>query len=246
MTEHERTAIENKLRRHFNTASSEYLCSDNFSALLHQTCQIFEKKSPCAKYFTQLAAFDEQLKKNSIKAPKWVSTDLTCQKEQSSIRRSNPSVSPSINDQTIIISTLPSPNSDTTDDDLAFVTVQEVIDYLLDQCESIVPESTAMTPDEMQEQKRQRRIAKLEVKLSRLSRLIRKLEETEMSLDDMAHGDLYQVEANLKKQAAEVITSLMPDRRLWFHRSDIHKTCWTEKSTELCRKNSLPTDHRAE
>ena len=145
----------------------------------------------------------------------------------------------------MIPSTLPSPKSDTTDDDLASVVIQEVIDYLLEQCSSIEPDSAAVTAEDMREKKRQRRITKLEGKLSRLSRLIRTLEETEMSLDDMADCDLYQVESNLKKRAAHVSNESIPDgrrRRCLIHRLDLHKTCRTEKSIGLCRKNSLSTD----
>lgn len=52
--------------------------------------------------------------------------------------------------------------------------------------------------------KHQRKILRLERRLSRLSRIIRELEEKDMSLDEMAHCDLYEVESNLKRQACQV------------------------------------------
>ena len=53
--------------------------------------------------------------------------------------------------------------------------------------------------------KNERKILKLENRLSRLSRVIRELEKREMSLDEMQHCDLYVVESNMKKQACEVM-----------------------------------------
>jgi vacuolar-type H+-ATPase subunit I/STV1 len=54
------------------------------------------------------------------------------------------------------------------------------------------------------EMKREKKIRKLERRLSGLSKTIRELEEKDMSLAEMEHCDLYSVEANLKKQACEV------------------------------------------
>ncbi len=88
--------------------------------------------------------------------------------------------------------------------------VQETIEYLIDQCCSILSETLvidnvqSITTDLNSESKRQRRIMKLERRLHRLSRTIRELEEKDMSLDEMAHCDLYEVESNLKKEACQV------------------------------------------
>jgi exonuclease VII small subunit len=80
--------------------------------------------------------------------------------------------------------------------------VQETIEYLLDQCCNIVSE-TLVTSIPV-ESKRERKIIRLERRLSRLARIIRELEEKDMSLDEMAHCDLYEVESNLKKEACQV------------------------------------------
>jgi exonuclease VII small subunit len=80
--------------------------------------------------------------------------------------------------------------------------VQETIEYLLDQCCNIVSE-TLITSIPV-ESKRERKIIRLERRLSRLARIIRELEEKDMSLDEMAHCDLYEVESNLKKEACQV------------------------------------------
>ena len=99
--------------------------------------------------------------------------------------------------------------------EVSIIAVQETIEYLLDQCCNIISEfnvqktpctnETLSIPSESNcERKRQRKIMKLERRLSRLSRIIRELEKKDMSLDEMAHCDLYVVESNLKKQACEV------------------------------------------
>jgi exonuclease VII small subunit len=88
--------------------------------------------------------------------------------------------------------------------------VQEAIEYILNQCCNILPETvvidpvTSITTESNTESQRQRKILRLERRLSRLSKIIRELEEKDMSLDEMAHCDLYEVESNLKKEACEV------------------------------------------
>ncbi len=94
--------------------------------------------------------------------------------------------------------------------------VQETIEYLLDQCCKNLSEfnlskpahtdsTISLTTNSNSGSKHQRKIIKLERRLTRLSKVIRELEETDMSLDEMVHCDLYIVESNLKKQACQVI-----------------------------------------
>ncbi len=98
----------------------------------------------------------------------------------------------------------------TMEDDRSLSEVQETIEYLLDQCCNILPETLvidqviSITTNSNSESKRERKILRLERRLNRLSRIIRELEEKDMSLDEMAHCDLYEVESNLKKQACQV------------------------------------------
>ncbi len=88
--------------------------------------------------------------------------------------------------------------------------MQEAIEYILNQCCNILSETvvidpvTSITTESNTESQRQRKILRLERRLSRLSKVIRELEEKDMSLDEMAHCDLYEVESNLKKEACEV------------------------------------------
>lgn len=64
-------------------------------------------------------------------------------------------------------------------------------------------ESVAVYPKD-EERKRQRRITKLEKRLSRLANIIDKLEQKDMSLDEMEYCDLYVVESNFKRRACQV------------------------------------------
>jgi hypothetical protein len=70
-------------------------------------------------------------------------------------------------------------------------------------------EQTTITTDSVNqsdmELRRRKKIVKLEHRLSNLSRIIRELEEKELSLDEMRYSDLYLVESKLKKQAYDVI-----------------------------------------
>ena len=90
--------------------------------------------------------------------------------------------------------------------------MQQTIEHLLDQCCDILSGTLAtdnvrsITTEPNSDSKHQRKILRLERRLSRLSRIIRELEEKDMSLDEMAHCDLYEVESNLKRQACQVIT----------------------------------------
>lgn len=69
--ENEINTIQNKLRRHFNTATSNYLCSNEFQSSLNHIQNIFIENNKSTKYFTLLASFDEQLKKHSIKLSRY-------------------------------------------------------------------------------------------------------------------------------------------------------------------------------
>jgi len=94
--------------------------------------------------------------------------------------------------------------------------VQETIEHLLDQCcknlsqfnlskPAHTDSTISLTTNSNSVSQHQRKIIKLERRLARLSKVIRELEETDMSLDEMVHCDLYIVESNLKKQACQVI-----------------------------------------
>jgi exonuclease VII small subunit len=132
--------IQNKLRRHFNTTLSSYLCSTDFQSSLIRIHQTFNGNNQSTKYFKLLNLFDDQLRKHSIK-------------------------------------TLNEPSKITTD--------------------SVNQSDTEM--------KQTRKIRRLERRLSNLSRIIRELEEKELSLDEMRYSDIYQVESKLKKQAYDVM-----------------------------------------
>lgn len=119
-----------------------------------------------------------------------------------------------VDEQIIILSSLDVPRS-TIEYDTPITEVQESIENLLDQCCRIVSESnksptfvndeSAVKPAQSnRDSKRHRKIVKLERRLSRLSKVIHDLEQKDMSLDEMAHCDLYVVESNLKKRACEV------------------------------------------
>lgn len=84
--------------------------------------------------------------------------------------------------------------------------VQETLAYLVDQCSNI-PNETLVIDQVISlhtGSNHERKIRRLEQRLHRLSKIIQDLEEKEMSLDEMAHCDLYEVESNLKQQACQV------------------------------------------
>ena len=89
-----------------------------------------------------------------------------------------------------------------------------IVNQTSDNCEQVSsnsnesPTTTSATSLDDTESKRKNKITKLERRLNRLSRLIHQLEEKELSLDEMIYSDLYQVEAQLKKQAYDVIENL--------------------------------------
>lgn len=66
---------------------------------------------------------------------------------------------------------------------------------------SVTTDNASLRQEDVQ---RQKKIEKLERRLSRLSKVIRELEEKDMSLEEMEHCDLYVVESNLKRRALEV------------------------------------------
>ncbi|CAF1296450.1 unnamed protein product [Adineta steineri] len=239
--EKEVNIIQNKLRRHFNTAASDYLCSNEFQSSLKHIQNIFVEQNTSAKYFTLLASFDEQLKKHSIKLSKDVTiskvgTDAPVRiiwngspvQMRPNLPSNEVSTISSITTTTVKFNLtnenteqiLLSKSTESTIEFIPTITViQEVIEYLLDQCCNIVSELNVsksphtdkvklVTTDSNHGFKHQRKIIKLERRLSRLSRVIRELEEKDMSLDEMVHCDLYVVESNLKKQACEMHSKL--------------------------------------
>ena len=122
--------------------------------------------------------------------------------------------------------------------------MQETLDYLLDQCSNI-PSDTLVIDQVISldtENNHERKIRRLEGRLHRLSKTIRELEEKEMSLDEMAHCDLYEVESNLKEQACEVGIST----KKFFVNSvllALSKNCDIKKSIFIDRTHSSSTDY---
>ncbi|CAF1017939.1 unnamed protein product [Rotaria sordida] len=214
--ENEINIIQNKLRRHFNTTTSDYLCSNEFISSLNHIQNIFIENNKSTKYFTLLASFDEQLKKHSIKLSKSNSLSTQIFKCSSSMTTNIANIS--VNET--VITTVPvNLSKSTIEYETSIGDVQETINHLLDKCCNILSESTLSKPASLDniisirthstnDSRHQRKIIKLERRLHRLSRIIRELEEKDMSLDEMAHCDLYVVESNLKKQACEMHTKL--------------------------------------
>ncbi len=81
------------------------------------------------------------------------------------------------------------------------VSAKEISDQPLNEELKITTNSINISKDE----KKRKKIHKLERILSNLSKVIRELEEKDLSLDEMRHSDLYVVESNLKKRAYDVI-----------------------------------------
>ncbi|CAF0747370.1 unnamed protein product [Adineta ricciae] len=199
--ENEVNIIRNKLQRHFNAATLDYLCSNEFTTSLNQIQNAFVENKKSTKYFTLLASFDEQLKRHSIKL-----TRTTFQ--------------PSNVSSSTTVSAEPNAENDTTtqltqskiEHRFSMIEIQETLEYLLDQCCIISSEPeislTVDIPPETIDSTHERKIKKLERRLIRISRMIRELEEKDMSLEEMAHCDLYTVESNLKKQACEMYEKL--------------------------------------
>ncbi|CAF1510318.1 unnamed protein product [Adineta ricciae] len=201
--------LENKLRRHFNSAFSSYLCSPDFQSQLDSLQDVFNQNDKSAKYFKLLNSFDQQLKKHSIKPTESVQTSAA---PSSSIETRI-----STSTKTMIISSTSSTDSAVH---LSSLTSEEqTVEQLLRSCNdvfTILDESRQVSKsverrttteqlitNEMVLQ-RKKKINKLERRLSRLSRVIRRLEKTDMSLDEMENCDLYEVESKLKKQAYEI------------------------------------------
>ncbi|UJR10103.1 hypothetical protein I4U23_014325 [Adineta vaga] len=205
-SENETNIIQNKLRRHFNTTTSDYLCSDEFITSLNHIQNLFVENNESTKFFTLLASFDEQLKKHSIKLQR---TTVQTSDVASSITLSLKS---ELANERIEKTTLPLPETteSTIEFEFSITAVQELLENLLDQCcnissqSTVIPKETSITTDVQHE----RKIRKLERRLNRLSRMIRDLEEKDMSLEEMGHCDLYLVESNLKKQACEMYAKL--------------------------------------
>ncbi|CAF3490989.1 unnamed protein product [Rotaria sp. Silwood1] len=215
-SENEINIIQNKLRRHFNTTTSDYLCSNEFILSLNHIHNIFVENKKSVKYFTLLASFDEQLKKHSIKLSR--SNSLSTQISECLPSMITTIETNSVNE--IVTTTVPSNISKSTIEyETSITDVQEVINHLVNECCNTLSESTSSKKNSVNniiststhsnhDSKHQRKIIKLERRLQRLSRIIRELEEKDMSLDEMAHCDLYVVESNLKKQACEIHNKL--------------------------------------
>lgn len=112
---------------------------------------------------------------------------------------------------------LESPSLSTTDKHVTFVLTD---DQPSDSCNDILPTLNEPSMPKTTQQSRTttnsahpadmeirptNKTAKLERRLSNLSKVIRELEAKDLSLDEMQHSDLYEVEANLKKRAYNVI-----------------------------------------
>lgn len=204
-SEKEITAIQNKLRRHFRSSATDYLCSDKFQLTFDSIEKVFQEQKKTSKYYSLLASFDDQLKKHSIKSAK----STHCQ------------INPS-----------PLPTTSIIEYEVSIVEVQETINVLLDQCCKIVDQTLVSTSTKS---KHEEKILKLERRLYRLSKTIRKLEETEMSLDEMGKCDLYEVEANLKQQACFVYEKLTKLRS-----QSINTERLIEKKIRLNDENDYP------
>lgn len=169
ISEKEITTIQKKLRRHFHTTTSDYLCSTRFQSSLESIEKIFHEQKKSSKYYSLLASLDEQLKRHSIKTSR-----------------------PTENH-----SPRPTTSASTIEYDVSISDVRETIESLLDRCCQMLDEP----PRPVVKKRREEKIFRLERRLVRLSKIIRELEEKDMSLDEMANCDLYEVEANLKRQA---------------------------------------------
>ena len=143
--------------------------------------KIFSEPKQTSKYYSLLASFDEQLKKHSIKISQPTTT---------------------IEIVPVVEAYSPVPTTSTIEYESSITEVQETIEYLLNQCCTILSETLVRSVEP--KPKRQEKIVRLERKLSRLSRIIRELEEKDMSLDEMAHCDLYEIESKLKAQACSI------------------------------------------
>ncbi|CAF1134990.1 unnamed protein product [Adineta steineri] len=190
--EKEINLLQNKLRRHFNSTLSSYLCSADFQVTLNDLYDKFNRNDNSTKYFKLLSSFDEQLKKHSIK-----------------LIRSSQQVPPS--------SSLRTTNSRKTITSACEKTViisSNTIALILDESqlpnkntESKITTNTVNSNNEY-EIKQEKKIRKLERRLNSLSKMIRQLEEKDMSLDEMENCDLYKVESSLKKRACDMYMRL--------------------------------------
>ncbi|CAF2650534.1 unnamed protein product [Rotaria sp. Silwood2] len=207
--------IQNKLRRHFNTTSSCYLCSTDFQSLLKNIHSVFTKNDKSTKYFTVLASFDEQLKRHSVTLLR----SHRSSNEASNFTHNRESVKAisSTKEKTVIISSKSSATTSSTS------TTEQTVEQLLDSCNNVALESnesklattsqvSKITTDPMTTSEykinREKKIKKLERQFRSLSKTIRELEKKDMSLDEMEHCDLYVVESNLKKRAYEIYTKV--------------------------------------
>ncbi|CAF0861897.1 unnamed protein product [Adineta ricciae] len=200
--ENEVNIIRNKLRRHFNAATLDYLCSNEFTTSLNQIQKAFAENKKSTKYFTLLASFDERLKRHLIKLRRTTS-------QLSNVSSPSTTVSAETNSEN---DTTTMPAQSKTEHRFFMKEIQETLEYLLDQCCIISSEPeislTVDVPAVTIDSTHERKIKKLERRLIRISRMIRDLEEKDMSLEEMAHCDLYTVESNLKKQACEMYEKL--------------------------------------
>ena len=198
--------LQNRLRRHFNITSSTYLCSNEFHSSLTDTQRLFESNEKSIKHFTLLASLDKQLKDHPIEASTKASTTTNTIEATTPISLpAEPSVPSNSSTTTSVEDKRPASNLLNSCDE---------IELVLEQCSSSISvEMITTTSDQpsaaRSAMKKERKILKLENRLSRLSRVIRELEKRDMSLDEMLHCDLYVVESNMKKQACEVMSLLL-------------------------------------
>ncbi|CAF1198073.1 unnamed protein product [Adineta steineri] len=221
--EKEINLLQNKLRRHFNSTLSSYLCSADFQVTLNDLYDKFNRNDNSTKYFKLLSSFDEQLKKHSIK--------LIRSSQQvppsSSLRTTNSRKTiTSACEKTVIISsnTIALSLSSSTTNEYSIITSKQTTEQTFDSCnniftvldesqlpnkntESKITTNTVNSNNEY-EIKQEKKIRKLERRLNSLSKMIRQLEEKDMSLDEMENCDLYKVESSLKKRACDMYMRL--------------------------------------
>ncbi|CAM4795239.1 unnamed protein product [Rotaria magnacalcarata] len=178
--------IQNKLRRHFNATSPSYLCSRDFTSMLHHIHNVFTQNHKSTKYYSLLVSFAGQMKINSIKSP--------------GSHQSSKEISHNVESITPVLCINEA------------ITSQSEVEQMAESRPPIAntklktpTDSTATALDKMEAKKDIRRLQR---RLRLLSRTIRELEERDMSLVEMEHCDLYVVESNLKKEAYETYCRL--------------------------------------
>ncbi|CAF0752709.1 unnamed protein product [Rotaria sp. Silwood1] len=181
--------IQNKLRRHFNTTSSYYLCSTDFKS--HRVSSETSNATDNIESVKEIASTKEQPVIISSKS------SATTFFRSSLAANNGSSISTSPEEQTVE-QLLDSCNN----------IASESNEYLLlTRGQKLKITTDLMTTSECKINQ-EKKINKLERRLRSLSKTIRELEEKDMSLDEMEHCELYVIESNLKKRAYEVYTQL--------------------------------------